>query len=659
MNNSFANQDPQDPFQQNQQRVNFRNGEHDLHAQSFYAWLHPDLRNLPGIDWATMPGTVTSYLVNAVGDSPYAPHIALAVGTALGSVAPATLRSFAARLNILLNAIRTHCATWNGTDLPREVWEEYVSRTAGDSRRRDCLLAYATITEQHIARYVQTLDAEQCRLVSPYILPRLPRNFLQQHSSKAAANIVQQQYIKEKNAVLLTYRPHLIALIQLRKQAVQRLLHEFREACHRAESGEVLPLDFSYEAVLPEITREASSAERVQVEQRTTLLQFKLWNKKAWIEQHPEGMSKSAHRQTKEMSRSNGAPECEAYFVQYLGRAPEFLWFGDLVEQGLLMRLDSLWQRSHSQDLGECYTHRLAYARALGVPRGFATGCPGLLTPAGDLEKWLGQPIQCSGAALFDPESLYRGCLFGAALATLTLTNGSRVSELLQVSWNTERRVTRTETVILQGEDGQAQMGDDGRPLTKQVKLHFQHLLPKGAKTEEERQLFPLSREVMRLLGEIKTLLEETHGEVPVVYPHPHNPKREELKAEQYLFQWQATSDGFYGALSPNDVRVLIQFILHGLEFHRAQGEPFVVSTHLLRHMLSTAARHEHAVSAEVLAFVLHHQQMGLAIPVVTEYYTRMPEEQRVLALDEFMIELEEQANSILLLCQMKEPLNR
>lgn len=634
MNNSFANQDPQDPFQQNQQRVNFRNGEHDLHAQSFYAWLHPDLRNLPGIDWATMPGTVTSYLVNAVGDSPYAPHIALAVGTALGSVAPGTLRSFAARLNMLLNAIRTHCTTWNGTELPREVWEEFVSKTVGDSRRRNCLLSYAAVTEHHITRYIQTLDAEQSRLVSPYVLPRLPRYFLQQYCSKAAASAVEQQQRREKNALLLTYRPHLIALIQLRKQAVQRLHHAFREACHRAESGEVLPLDFSYEAVLPEITREASSAERVQVEQRTTLLQFKLWNKKAWIELHPEEKRRISGN-TEESSRGDDQPEHEAYFVQYLGQAAEFLWFGDLVEQGLLMRLDSLRQRSHSRDSRERYTRRLAYARALGVPQGFVTDRPGLLTPAGDLEEWLGQVIQSTDANLFDPESLYRGCLFGATLATLTLTNGSRGAELLQVCANRFKGYLRTEK-----ETGQLQ--------EKQSVIWYQHFLPKGKKTDEERQLFFISPQSYALLRDIGALLKETYGCIPVVYPHPQNPKRDELKAERYLFQWGASPDGFYGALSPNDVRVLIRFILHGLEFPRVQGETFDVSTHLLRHIWITAAWHEHAVTAETLAFMFHHPQTSPTIPGATDYYSRLPEDQRIVALGEFVKELGNQENSIL-----------
>jgi hypothetical protein len=78
-NNSVSNQEPLEPSQQNEHRVNFRSAEHDLYVQLFYAWLHPDLRDLPGINWAEMPDTVTSYLVNAVGNSPYAPHIALAV----------------------------------------------------------------------------------------------------------------------------------------------------------------------------------------------------------------------------------------------------------------------------------------------------------------------------------------------------------------------------------------------------------------------------------------------------------------------------------------------------------------------------------------------------------------------------------------------------
>jgi len=177
-NNSFSNQEPLEPFQQNEHRINFRNADHDLHIQLFYAWLHPDLRDLPGIDWTKMPSTVTNYLVNAVGDSPYAPHIVLAVGAALGSVAPLTFRHFASGLNTLLNTIQTRCDTWNGTDLTREVWEEYVARETNVSIRRSCLRAYTILTRSYIVGYVQSLNSEQRRRISPYILPALPAYIL-------------------------------------------------------------------------------------------------------------------------------------------------------------------------------------------------------------------------------------------------------------------------------------------------------------------------------------------------------------------------------------------------------------------------------------------------------------------------------------------------
>jgi hypothetical protein len=61
-----------------------------------------------------------------------------------------------------------------------------------------------------------------------------------------------------------------------------------------------------------------------------------------------------------------------------------------------------------------------------------------------------------------------------------------------KVSWNKERRITRTEMTVILGENGLPLLGEDERPMTKQVKIHLQHLLPKGAKTDEERQQFTL-----------------------------------------------------------------------------------------------------------------------------------------------------------------------
>ena len=94
-----------------------------------------------------------------------------------------------------------------------------------------------------------------------------------------------------------------------------------------------------------------------------------------------------------------------------------------------------------------------------------------------------------------------------------------------RISFNKERRIVRTEEVPVLANDGHPQFAEDGKPLLRHVKLHFQLLLPKGAKSDEERQLFPLSKEAIRLLGEVKALLEQAHGEVPIVFPTRSNTK--------------------------------------------------------------------------------------------------------------------------------------
>src|SRR5207245_1603760 len=149
--------------------------------------------------------------------------------------------------------------------------------------------------------------------------------------------------------------------------------------------------------------------------------------------------------------------------------------FGDLVEHRLLQT----FQKGGYGD--EAYRKRRQLARSLGFSNGCSCSCSGLIKPS---NQWLTDPaIHRAGDYLFEPECLHRGIVFAAALAMIALSNGSRVSELLQISWNKERRITRTETVVVLGENGLPLLGEDGKPMIKQVKIHLQYLLPKGAKT--------------------------------------------------------------------------------------------------------------------------------------------------------------------------------
>jgi len=151
-------------------------------------------------------------------------------------------------------------------------------------------------------------------------------------------------------------------------------------------------------------------------------------------------------------------------------------------------------------------------------------------------------------------------------------------------------------------------------------------------------------------------LLEQAHGEIPMVFPTRSNTKYEHLKPERYLFQWDASSDGAVGALNTRDVQALLRFILHGLDLFTAHGKPIRVSVHVLRHVMATHARHYRHVPPEVIAhFYLHHRLRELTgrtpgLSDVSEYYTLQTEEQRFAAI---RADLDEQEELDHLLLQM------
>ncbi|HEU5379990.1 MAG TPA: hypothetical protein VFV38_31595 [Ktedonobacteraceae bacterium] len=600
-----------------------------------YEWLHPDLRDLPEIDWTQTPSRVISYLVNTVRNAPYAPHIALAIGVALGSLSVITLKNVAGSLNALLCTIGRVCETWDGVHLTKEVWEEYIAKTQQTSGRRRYLVTYSSVTERHLPEYVERLDLSVRARIAPYLLPRFPAKFLERYGRANEVYAATHRRRKEKSDILVPLHSILVALIQFRKQAAWRFLQAFRRACRQVESGEAeLPLSFTYEDLLTEVNRHARTVAEIEVEQRPIQLQLTLWNRRTWVQHHPDDFSSDLGRKARQ-AKGPYSSETDQFFLQYAGSSRDLFWFGELLAHGMLHKVRSLHYRPFSKG-DEGSVHPFTFARAIGVAEGFHTERPGLLSPVGGMGRWLSLVASRSDVVLIEPESLYRGILFGAALATIALTNGSRCSELLQVSADRFKA-------------HQYEEKGNGQHRGRQRLLWLQHVLPKGKKTEAERQLFPISPGSYELLREIAAVLREVHGSIPVVSPHPDNTKAENLKAERYLFQWAASADGHYGAISPADVGTLIRFILYGLELHTKQGEPFVISTHLLRHVMATAARHEYDVPAEAVAYTLHHHQSGHSLPIATQYYSQQTEDQQLMILAEFMGNLEEQAASVLL----------
>jgi hypothetical protein len=193
----------------------------------------------------------------------------------------------------------------------------------------------------------------------------------------------------------------------------------------------------------------------------------------------------------------------------------DLLWVGDLVEAQLFRHLE----RSARDDRASA--ERLRLARGSGFTYGCSVSTSGVLNPR---SAWLTEHAR-RGDLLLEPESLYRGVLYGAALSLLALTKKRSAGELLQLT-------------------------------VDRIEERYQFLLPSGKKGE--RRPLHLDEESEQVLQEVALGLALVHGEVPVV-PLPFQVSRSQLPhPARYLFQWGHL-------LTRSDVQTLVRFLLHGL----------------------------------------------------------------------------------------------
>ncbi len=467
---------------------NFIHWDREDQLQAFFSWLPKELHDEAGIHWAQLPVELMGYCVRAIDNSPDAAALALVAASMHGAMNINSQLTHLKNAKALLEKLRTGGYIQCLDDLKQErPWHNWAAHQEKTSGTRHLLTSYASITEAHFPRYLLRLDSRDRMRMQQYALPPLPVGLRESYFPNKQLKAGQQARRKATSDILVPLYPILRQLIRFRKQLAERTLLAIRAAQHKVEAGEaVLPYHFEYTDVIPEVNRDARAISEVQIQGREVTMKWVLWDKVSWVQRHPERYEEEIVRLAN-LGQKHYSQERNCFFVQFDGKPDDLLWFGDLVEHAVFRRFENDYVYS------EGYQERWDYAQQLGFSKGCICERPGLLTTG---SRWFANVSERGDELLIEFESLYRGILYGAALGLLALSNGSRVNELLQVSWNKERRIRRTETIVLVGEDGQPQMGSDGRPLRKQVKLHFQHLLPKGAKTEEERQLFPLSKEV-------------------------------------------------------------------------------------------------------------------------------------------------------------------
>jgi hypothetical protein len=477
--------------------------------------------------WERLPSNVMGYLIRVAdmaADTPEMIAITLATGTAQDAMKPKTLYTYCVAVTNLLRHLRSTYGMGTLADLAeRRVWDAYVSGRLISSGDLNMLKRYETLACVYQRPYFEDLSERQQVIWKPYLLPRLPRGFCEKQAQQEAVIAATEARRKEQSDIIVPLFPLLVELVQLRKQAAERLVKEFRRQCTRAEGGEItLPYRFEYVDRQFSISEHALTLSEVQLIEQPITLILTLWNRTQWVKNHPDLYTKDVQRRAKRQIEAY-APERNVYFFQYEGPPEHLLWCGDLIEKQLL-------GQSHRQEI-------------IGTRR------PGVISPARTATQWFMWARRLSGAVLFDPEPLYRGTLFAAALATLALTNGSRVSELLQVS------SSRFETIVVDEMKNQ-------QPTGRKIGILVQKLLPKGFQHESERQFFLISDMAVRHLKEIAEMLQAAHcGCIPKVSPEAFGNKADDLVAEPYFFQWAASPDGRLGHFNAQDVAQLLRFL--------------------------------------------------------------------------------------------------
>ncbi len=141
---------------------------------------------------------------------------------------------------------------------------------------------------------------------------------------------------KEQSDIIVPLFPLLVELVQLRKQAAERLIKKFRLLCECVARGEItLPYRFEYVDRQFAVSEHAMTLAEVQLIEQPVTLSLTLWNRTQWVKDHPDLYTKDTRRRAKRQSGAY-APERNGYFFQYEGEACHLLWCGDLIEKQLL-----------------------------------------------------------------------------------------------------------------------------------------------------------------------------------------------------------------------------------------------------------------------------------------------------------------------------------
>jgi hypothetical protein len=439
--------------------------QREEHIRAFRRFLPRLLQDAPDIDWDRLPSPVMGYLIRHLADHSDMIPITFAVGCALHAMKESSLYTSCRYVTQLLQRLRMQYGVGKLEQLgTHDIWDQFVAGRTLAPGEAEMLMRYHTFASIHVPAHLEGLKVRDRLVWQQYALPPLPTGFLEKYGIFKNTRAGQIQRRKEQSDVLTPLFPLLVEIAQLRKQEAERLIKAFRHQRERALAGEIgLPYHFQYTDCLFTVSRDAPTISSIELVKQEVTLSLALWDRMSWVKAHPERYASRTQQKWRQQVEAY-APERTMYFLQSTGKTEHLLWCGDLLAN---------WRLCKGASIEAIQAENPSVKSK--KDREFAVSRPGLLSPFQSDSLWLRSAMR-PGEVLFEPESLYRGALYACALATLALTNGSRVNELLQVS------ATRFETIVVDELKNQ-------QPTGRKIGLLVQHLLPKGSTQESERQI--------------------------------------------------------------------------------------------------------------------------------------------------------------------------
>jgi hypothetical protein len=458
----------------------------------------------------------------------------------------------------------------------------------------------------HGRRWLEGLPVQHRANYARWVLPR-PDAWVVAGLKKQAEVLRRQQ--EARKAEVAAVVP---SLMQIRAQAhfrfnqLERMRRAYLEARREAEGRDRagLPIEITYD--------DGGDAVRGLPPRRR--LRFRLWDRRSFVLAHTDAYdTRKGGREYLRKVRAGGfGPGWNTYLLEYMGAEPVGgasavdldPWFIELI------RRDVLGGGWHLRGTAPEIASKQAWLRGWGygdeeTPRGhtpFAVGVGGLLSWERSGDATFTRHGAAEGHCWIPIEGLYAGALFGVLAVDVFTTTGMRMNEALQIRIEKDCFLELT----VPAPQGAA----DQRKRSAWV---FR-LIPKGER-ENKPQTYRVDDQVRRQIAKTTWYLAVEHyrhagSEALPKVAYARGVREQRFPPGRYLFQHRRR------ALTNMDINACMRFLLHGMAFTTAEGEPVSIKSHLLRHVVATYLLQVEQVPIDIVAEILKHKNLQ-----TTAYY--------------------------------------